>query len=495
MGTYKETIVLIDKVSEPLKKMQKNLGEVTKKLDKSTKGLTNFSNKGGDSIDKLCSHMKKLESAAGFVGKAFLAAFSIQKIAQVGSYVNKMGNQFQDALVDLETMLGSADKAQNLFKNIQTMAIKTPFETSDLLESTKMLLSFGIAEDKVLKYSKLLGDISGGNKEKFKSLSLNFGQVASLGKLQGQDFRSFTMAGFNPLAELSKMTGKSMNQLQDEMSHGAISFDLLVKAMERATGAGGRFYKLMDKRSQTFSGKMSTMMDSISLWAGTTGMSINSKLLPVLDKIAPAIDTALNKTTPIMLKFTDYFVKMFNSIENNPAIDLLRNQIALLREELKAFVVENPEFVEALKKSFDWFISSGIPNILTSITAVLRGTLKVFSKINDIFKGIGGFIGDIIGRILSIPTDIQTAFTNMSNAILQALMPIIKMIKEAKAALADSVSNAQTLAQTIANNSNRYDNRSYKTINNDNRSYGGHTYNITNNSGMDFSKLNPQYVI
>lgn len=265
MGTYKETISLVDKVSPGLKNVIKNTGDMIKKLDKSSSKFINLGNKGQDAIKKLENQMHSLNSTLSNIGKAFVAAFSIQKIAQVGAYINKMGSQFEDTLVDLEVMLGGAEKAQKMLKDIQTMAIKTPFETSDLLQSTKLMLNFGIAEDKVLGYTKMLGDIAGSDKNRFSSLALAFSQISANGKLQGQDKLQMVNAGFNPLQELSKMTGKSMARLDAEMSKGQISFEMIAKAMQNATSKGGKFYNLMDKRSQTFSGKISTLIDSIGL--------------------------------------------------------------------------------------------------------------------------------------------------------------------------------------------------------------------------------------
>ena len=68
----------------------------------------------------------------------------------------------------------------------------------------------------------MLGDVSQGNKERFDSLTLAFAQVGSAGKLSGQDLLQFVNAGFNPLNEISKMTGESMAELKERMSAGGV---------------------------------------------------------------------------------------------------------------------------------------------------------------------------------------------------------------------------------------------------------------------------------
>ena len=68
---------------------------------------------------------------------------------------------------------------------------------------------------------QMLGDVSQGNKERFDSLTLAFAQVSSAGKLSGQDLLQFVNAGFNPLNEIAKVTGESMEDLRERMSDGA----------------------------------------------------------------------------------------------------------------------------------------------------------------------------------------------------------------------------------------------------------------------------------
>jgi hypothetical protein len=82
------------------------------------------------------------------------------------------------------------------------------------------------------------------------------------------------------LQELSKITGKTMSELKDQMSKGKISFDMVNKAIISATSSGGLFFKGMEKGSQTFSGKWSTMMDNITSAAEVLG----TILLPHIEK-------------------------------------------------------------------------------------------------------------------------------------------------------------------------------------------------------------------
>lgn len=92
-----------------------------------------------------------------------------------------------------------------------------------------------------------------GNADRFQHLALAFAQVSAAGKLTGQDLLQMVNAGFNPLQEISKKTGKSISELKDDMADGAISVKMVEDAMKGATSEGGRFFGGMEKASKTFS--------------------------------------------------------------------------------------------------------------------------------------------------------------------------------------------------------------------------------------------------
>ena len=51
----------------------------------------------------------------------------------------------------------------------------------------------------VLPYLKMLGDVSGGDAERFDRMTYSFGEMLSEGKLNGRQVREMINSGFNPL--------------------------------------------------------------------------------------------------------------------------------------------------------------------------------------------------------------------------------------------------------------------------------------------------------
>lgn len=72
-------------------------------------------------------------------------------------------------------------------------------------------------------------------------------------------------AGFNPLQIMSEKTGKSMTELKDEMSKGAISSEAVQQAFLDATNAGGKFQGMSENASKTISGQLSMLQDATDL--------------------------------------------------------------------------------------------------------------------------------------------------------------------------------------------------------------------------------------
>lgn len=208
--------------------------------------------------------------------------------AGVGAMV-RLGAQAESVNVAFTTLVGSEGKAAKMLGQINDFAAHSPFGKMDLTQNAQMMLNFGVETGKVLPLLKQLGDISGGDKQKMSALSLVMGQVSSTGYLMGQDLLQFINAGFNPVQELSKMTGISVDKLKDKMSKGEITYRNVEQAIAHATSAGGKFNGMMERQSRTLSGKWSTLMDTVQQGAIDLSQSVNTPIAEVVDKMTAAI--------------------------------------------------------------------------------------------------------------------------------------------------------------------------------------------------------------
>ena len=224
--------------------------------------------------------------------------------AGIGAVV-KLGAEAESTNVAFKTLVGSEQKAAEMLDQITDFAAHSPFGKMDLTKNAQMMLNFGVETNKVLPLLKQLGDISGGDKNKMSALSLVMGQVSSTGYLMGQDLLQFINAGFNPIQELSKMTGISVDKLKQKMSDGQITFHNVEQAILHATAAGGKFHGMMEAQSQTLSGKWSTLLDTFQAGAIELSQSINSPIGEVVDLITKAVPKIFDKIKALFKLIAD----------------------------------------------------------------------------------------------------------------------------------------------------------------------------------------------
>jgi len=198
---------------------------------------------------------------------------------------------FEQSQVAFTTMLGSAEKADALLKDLAQFAAKTPFQLKDVEKGARSLLAFGINTKKILPTLKSLGDVSAGLSVPIERLILNYGQVKSQSKLTGRELMDFARAGIPLLGELADMLGKSEAEITSMVSAGKIGFPIVEKAFQKMSGEGGRFNDLMDKQSKTFAGMMSNMQDQIDLFLREGG----KPLIEAGKKIAGVLITVIEK--------------------------------------------------------------------------------------------------------------------------------------------------------------------------------------------------------
>lgn len=185
--------------------------------------------------------------------------------------------------VQFEVLTKSASKATELIQSFRDEAIKSPLSVQDYAQAGKTLMAFGIAADDTLPILKTLGDVSMGNAERFGSLALAFAQTQAAGRLMGQEVLQFVNAGFNPLQEISRKTGRSMVELKKAMEDGAISSQMVTDAFKSATSQGGLFFGALDKGAATTEGKIAKLGDAVMGLKVGFGTGFNEGLKSALD--------------------------------------------------------------------------------------------------------------------------------------------------------------------------------------------------------------------
>ena len=236
--------------------------------------LSATAKKGGMSIDDMGRHVKQLgrdidaaadKGVAGFsrLEKAAIGFFTIQKAKEFIGKVYEVRSEIEKLETSFRILVGNKAEADVLLASIRKFAVETPMQLKDLAWAAQTMMGFGIAAGDVMEDLKALGNVAMGDSQKFQSLTLAFSQTSATGKLMGQDFLQMVNAGFNPLDQMAKTTGKSVDELKDEMSKGAISADMVRQAFIDATSEGGKFNGMLEAQSKTLAGDYSNLQGAI----------------------------------------------------------------------------------------------------------------------------------------------------------------------------------------------------------------------------------------
>lgn len=337
---------------------------------------------GKGSVDKLGSSLAQTDKQVGmFSGSLGMLTRFLGPAALIGALslgvtkASALSREFEQTRISFETMIGSVAQGRSLLSGIEQMAVQTPFKSSDLQSSGKLLLGYGVSAQKILPTLKMLGDISGGNAEKLHFLSLAYAQTQAAGRLMGQDLLQMVNAGFNPLQTISEKTGISIGVLKKRMEDGAISAQLVEMAFRSATEQGGRFFNMMDKQSQTMEGRLSAISEKWEIAMRGVGDTINSFLSPILDVAIDKLDEIMDKGGKLR-KDSDKQTSVFRNLQTEirPLID----EYIRLRDQTKRTTEENAKLLKLTEQ-----IGTAIPASVDKV-----GSAGNIMKINVVSAGV-----------------------------------------------------------------------------------------------------------
>ncbi len=294
---------------------------------------------------------------------AGLAAMGAAGAAAIGAFVvtsSQAAASIEDLAIQFEVLTGSAKASKDLLKAFREEEKKSSLSTEDYANAAKTLLAFGGSLDDTLPSLKMLADVSMGNSERFGNLATAFAQTTAAGRLMGQEVLQFVNAGFNPLEQIARDTGKSMADLKKEMEDGKISVQMVKQAFINATSEGGRFYGAIDKGSATTSAKLNQTKAAVTQLQVAFGTGFNEGLkdaLTAANNFLPQLEGRFKEAGQIV------GVAITKSVEGNS------QQLALIGSYIGEVIMSGMS--SAILIGFDQTV-----NILKNIKGVVGNDLR-----------------------------------------------------------------------------------------------------------------------
>lgn len=367
-------IIAHDRFTRVADSISKSIDRVKRSIDGANKSTKNLA--------KSFEHVRSI-GAQAFVGITL-------PLVGIATYGFKAASQIENLQITLETSLQSATKANAMVKELVNFAAKTPFRLEGVAETGRMLLGFGIQQQKVNNYMTMLGDIAAGTGRPMKDLAFVFGQVKAKGRLLAEEINQFAERGLPLLQILAQGTGKTRAEILKFASQGAVSFELFEKAFRKMWSM--RYQGNMKKLSKSLSGLWSTLLDTINIGAGK-----------IFEKIAEMFQ--IRKRLQSLINFVSMLSAKFNKfVDANPKLAKMLVIFLAILAVLPLLLVAIGAFgilvsvagtgLAALGTAFT-VLTAPITLIIAGVVALGYAFIKLAQYIGDNEKAIIAWFGKV----------------------------------------------------------------------------------------------------
>ena len=373
--------------------------------------------------------------AAGLVSRLAIAGAAI---GALGGFAVKAAGDLEQSRIAFTTLLGDAEKADDLLAKIEHKALITPFELPNLRKGVQMLVAADIEGDRALNTMMAMGDAVsavGGGQAEMDRLLANLQQIKATGRAAAIDVRQFAMAGIPIYGLLAESMGVAESGILQMVSAGKIGFDEVEKALLDASAEGGRFYGAMEGQSKSLFGIISNLKDTMGKIfkdiAMDTGLfdgvkNAAQKFLGFLEDNQQNFVQWLKNIVDFIKK---YKAPIIGAIGMFTAI-LIGFKIAALFNPLTYWVLAGAALGLVVQKLIEHF--GGLEVVMGMISEIFATAMGYIKPVWDALLGIAITVFNalwpsLVALFNTIATNVIPIFNNLKGIFI-TLWPILKVV-------------------------------------------------------------------
>lgn len=256
------------------------------KASNAGKKFDDMANRVKDSATKVNTACGKASKALDSVNKSMSALGAVQLASLIGTIAGSIVNlgissvkaaaQMRQYEIAFQTMLKSADAGTQMLRDLQKFAAETPFDVPGVVKAGQQLMAFGFQAKEIIPMLTSLGDAASGlgmGTEGVGRLAYALGQMQTSGKLNAQDMMQLTSAGISAWDMLAQAAGKTVAEMKDLCSKGAIDSKAAVQTI--VAGMNEQFGGMMAKTSDEVAGLLANIEET----AGNTSVTIGQYMI------------------------------------------------------------------------------------------------------------------------------------------------------------------------------------------------------------------------
>lgn len=253
--------------SKNVRRVGDELETVSKQSKKATSGIKGFADK--------CNKMTGALSAIAAVQLGNVFTGMAGGILNMGIASVQAAAQMRQYEIAFQTMLKSAEAGTQMLRDLQQFAAETPFDVPGVVSAGQQLMAFGFKVEEIIPMLTNLGDAASGlglGTEGVSRLAYALGQMQTSGKLNAQDMMQLTSAGISAWDMLAQAAGKTVAEMKDLCSKGAIDSKAAVQTI--VAGMNDQFGGMMAKTSDEVAGLLANIEET----AGNTSAAVGKYL-------------------------------------------------------------------------------------------------------------------------------------------------------------------------------------------------------------------------
>jgi len=197
-------------------------------------------------------------------------------IAGIGKAINEAAT-VEGFEATFDQLLGGADKAKARMQELSKFAATTPFELPEVAQASRTLETLTEGALSTGDGLRLVGDVASGTQQPFGEISSTIGRLYA-GLQNGRPVGE-AVDRLRDLGAISDDAAVRIGQMQEQGMKGDAVWQVAASSM-------GQFSGMMDKQSNTWNGKMSTLQDGVNGIFRAFGT-------PLIDALKPMLTSAI----------------------------------------------------------------------------------------------------------------------------------------------------------------------------------------------------------
>lgn len=393
-----------DEAIDKAKIKASELGAELSKLDSSKPGQS-FQKELSADVVKTTSAFSEMGNSLKNIGLGVAQASLGSLAATMSGVATKglnLGSMLEQNKLSFKALTGSAEGSRTVLSSVADFAANNPFQMLDVSNVAREMVAMSVPAQDIAEHLKTVGNVAVASGGDLKGIGHVFSQVAAQGKLMTQDMYQLVNQGVAIMPALARVTGKSMDELRDDMSKGKISFELMTKAM-KAIVPEDMAKELQAEMNNTIPRQLDRLKGSISTFA-TEFVGINKK-------------TGEKAGDGLAQGYTNILRALADSVRSPELIQSAANLGKALTPILNSIAEVIPKVFNTFGKGLNFLAQNS--KLLIPIGIAVGG---IFTSLGSSLPVIGPILGNISGGVKGLAIAFKALWA--ANPLLAGLISV-----------------------------------------------------------------------